>query len=152
MLFFLQNPMSTGTPQFLYDRLNQVNQFTLDPCATDLNHKCPKYFTIEDNGLAQSWANEVVFINPPYSDIAKWVEKAFNEAKRNDAICIMLIPARTDTKYWHNFIMKANSITFIKGRLKFGSMKTAAPFPSCIVEFYKDSCSFPLEIRAMDNK
>jgi site-specific DNA-methyltransferase (adenine-specific) len=103
-------------------------------------------------GLTQDWSEQVVFINPPYSKIAQWVEKAFNEARNKNAVCVLLIPARTDTKYWHQFIMKANKITFIKGRLKFGSMKTAAPFPSCVVEFYKDSISFPSHFNTMDNK
>ena len=125
-----------ATPQFIYDWLNDIHSFTLDPCASDDNHKCDKYFTIETDGLKQSWKDEVVFINPPYSDISKWVEKSFDECVTNNAKCVLLIPSRTDTKYWHRFIMPAaHSICFLQGRLKFGNSKNSAPFPSCIVYF-----------------
>lgn len=82
-------------------------------------------------GLTKSWDNEVVFCNPPYSDISNWVDKGFC----SNATSVFLIPARTDTKYFHNFCAKAKEIRFIKGRLKFSDSKNAAPFPSCLVVF-----------------
>jgi len=125
-----------ATPQNLFDELNDEFKFTLDPCATDENAKCSKYFTIEDDGLSKDWSNEVVFMNPPYGrEIKKWIKKAYEESL-NGATVVCLIPARTDTTYWHDFIFnKANDIRFLRGRLKFGNSKNSAPFPSAIVVY-----------------
>lgn len=128
------------TPQHLFDELNQEFNFTLDPCATEENAKCSKYFTIEDDGLSKDWSNDVVFMNPPYGrEIKKWIKKAYEESL-NGATVVCLIPARTDTMYWHDFIFdKADDIRFLKGRLKFGNGKNSAPFPSAIVVYkYKE--------------
>ncbi len=128
------------TPQYLFDELNEEFNFTLDPCATDENAKCSKYFTIEDDGLSKDWSNDVVFMNPPYGrEIKKWIKKAYEESL-NGATVVCLIPARTDTMYWHDFIFdKADDIRFLKGRLKFGNSKNSAPFPSAIVVYkYKE--------------
>ena len=76
-----------------------------------------------------------MFCNPPYSNIARWVEKAFTETKNNNTLVVMLIPSRTDTRYFHNYIYNRAEIRFIKGRLKFGNSKNSAPFPSMIVIF-----------------
>lgn len=127
-----------ATPQALFDKLNQSYKFTLDPCATAQTAKCSKYFTLEDDGLSKSWANENVFINPPYSNVAGWVEKAYKESLENNATCVLLIPSRTDTKWFHRFCMQADVVQFVKGRVKFenGSGKpNSAPFPSMIVVF-----------------
>ena len=129
-----------GTPQPFFDKLNRKYKFTLDACANPENAKCEKYFTIEDDGLTKNWANEVVFVNPPYSDVGKWVAKAHYESTHNNATVVLLIPARTDTKYWHDYIMDgANRIYFIKGRLKFVDKNNitgnSAPFPSAVVVF-----------------
>lgn len=125
-----------ATPQNLFDELDDEFNFTLDPCATDENAKCSKYFTIEDDGLSKDWSNEVVFMNPPYGrEIKKWIKKAYEESL-NGATVVCLIPARTDTTYWHDFIFgKANDIRFLRGRLKFGNSKNSAPFPSAIVVY-----------------
>lgn len=125
-----------ATPQNLFDELNEEFNFTLDPCATDENAKCSKYFTIEDDGLSKDWSNDVVFMNPPYGrEIKKWIKKAYEESL-NGATVVCLIPARTDTTYWHDFIFgKANDIRFLRGRLKFGNSKNSAPFPSAIVVY-----------------
>nr|DAL75075.1 MAG TPA: DNA N-6-adenine-methyltransferase [Caudoviricetes sp.] len=125
-----------ATPQNLFDKLNEEFNFTLDPCATDENAKCSKYFTIEDDGLSKDWSNDVVFMNPPYGrEIKKWIKKAYEESL-NGATVVCLIPARTDTTYWHDFIFgKANDIRFLRGRLKFGNSKNSAPFPSAIVVY-----------------
>jgi len=124
------------TPQDLFDRLDAEFHFTLDPCATLENTKCEKYYTRKDNGLLQDWANHTVFVNPPYGrKIGKWVKKSFCEALDHGIIVVMLIPARTDTRYWHKYVMKANEIRFIKGRLYFGDGTKRAPFPSTVVIF-----------------
>lgn len=120
-----------STPQAFYDRLDTEFVFTLDPCATDDNHKTDRYFTIKDDGLSQSWDNEVVFMNPPYGRvIGDWMKKA-SEA---NAIVVCLIPARTDTRWWHDYVIgRADEIRFIRGRLKFGNQVNSAPFPSAVV-------------------
>ena len=117
-------------------KLDKEFNFTLDPCCVPQTAKCDKYFTPEDNGLQQDWSNDVVFMNPPYGrQIPKWIEKAYKESVKG-ATVVCLIPSRTDTRYWHNYIFKyAAEIRFIKGRLKFGNSKNSAPFPSCIVIF-----------------
>ena len=126
-----------ATPQDLFDKLNAEFGFNLDPCALPENAKCENYFIPEINGLAQSWGGCKVFCNPPYGrQIYDWVKKAYNESRKPDTTVVMLIPARTDTRYFHEFIYhRAKEIRFIKGRLKFGSAKNAAPFPSMIVIF-----------------
>lgn len=126
-----------ATPQNLFDEPDQEFNFTLDPCALPDNAKCAKYYTPAEDGLAQSWGGEQVFCNPPYGrKIYDWVRKAYNESKKPGTTVVMLIPARTDTRYFHDFIYhQAKEIRFIKGRLKFGNAKNAAPFPSMIVIF-----------------
>ena len=127
-----------STPQYLFDILNDEFNFTLDPCADDSNHKCETYFTKESNGLLQSWKGHSVFCNPPYGKaIKEWVEKCYNESRDKDTTVVMLIPARTDTSYFHEFIYGKAEIRFIRGRLKFGDSKNAAPFPSMVVVFNK---------------
>lgn len=125
------------TPAALFEALNERYSFTLDPCATDENAKCAKYYTAQDDGLSQSWAGEVVFCNPPYGrQIGRWVEKCAKEAA--SAVVVMLIPARTDTAYFHEFIYHQARIEFIRGRLKFergGVPLGPAPFPSMLVYF-----------------
>jgi len=122
-----------STPQEFFDSLDEEFNFTLDPCCTKETAKCKKYYTIEDDGLKQSWDAETVFCNPPYGrEIKHWVKKA-SEAKGGTVV--MLIPARTDTIYFHDYIYKKSEIRFIKGRLKFGGHKNPAPFPSMVVIF-----------------
>ncbi len=123
-----------ATPQEVFDELNREFQFTLDPCATKENATCKKFYTKEDNGLLQSWEGERVFCNPPYGrEIGKWVKKAY-EASEGGATVVCLLPARTDTKWFHEYC-KQGEIRFIKGRLKFGEAKNSAPFPSMVVVF-----------------
>lgn len=129
---FTSNTNEWSTPQQTYDELNREFNFNLDPCATKENAKCSRYFTQSDDGLKQSWDNANVFCNPPYGrEIGLWVKKA---SECQGGVCVMLIPARTDTKYFHDYIYnKPNvEIRFIKGRLKFGDSKNSAPFPSMI--------------------
>lgn len=123
-----------ATPIKFYEELDKEFDFDLDPCATHENHKCKKYYTKEENGLIHSWKNRRVFCNPPYGrEIGEWVEKAFNENKDNNVFIVMLLPARTDTRWFHNWIYNKHEIRFLKGRLKFNDGKQSAPFPSMLV-------------------
>jgi|SRR5699024_834212 len=130
-----------ATPQNFFDMLDSEFNFTLDPCSTKENAKCKKFYTKEDDGLSKTWAGETVFMNPPYArEIKHWVEKAYTEVdnsrERERTIVVCLIPARTDTRYWHEYIFsKAKEIRFVKGRLKFGDGSGSAPFPSAVVVF-----------------
>ena len=127
-----------ATPQDFFDKLNEEFGFTLDPCANADNHKCGKYFTKEQDGLAQDWGTERVYCNPPYGrGIGEWVAKC----SRHKGLAVMLIPARTDTKWFHEYVyQKPNAeIRFIKGRLKFGTSSNSAPFPSMVIVFNKEA-------------
>jgi site-specific DNA-methyltransferase (adenine-specific) len=126
-----------ATPQAFFDKLNAEFGFTLDPCALPSNAKCTKYYTPTDNGLLQDWQGKIVFCNPPYGRaIYDWVRKCSEEASKPNTTIVLLAPARTDTRWFHEFIYhKAKEIRFVKGRLKFGNAQTAAPFPSMVVVF-----------------
>jgi site-specific DNA-methyltransferase (adenine-specific) len=129
---FSSNTNEWATPQALFDRLNRIFQFTLDPACTPENAKCAKYYTAKDNGLAQSWLGERVFLNPPYSrEIVQWVAKAREEADQG-ALVVGLLPARTDTRWWHEHVQGHAEIHFFAGRLKFGNVGSGAPFPSAL--------------------
>lgn len=136
ILFSSENEV-WATPSDFYNVLNDEFNFNLDPCALPENAKCENYFTPSEDGLLQDWGGHTVFCNPPYGrKIYNWVSKCSKESKKNNTIVVMLIPSRTDTRYFHEFIYhKAKEIRFIKGRLKFGESKTNAPFPSMIVVF-----------------
>lgn len=131
------------TPNHLFNQLNKEFDFTLDAAASDHNAKVDKYFTETDNSLIQDWEGRV-FVNPPYGrDLRHWVEKAQSESeKAYNEVVVMVIPARPDTSYWHDYIFdKAAEIRFIRGRLKFeilGAPKDPAPFPSAIVIYKKN--------------
>lgn len=132
--------MDWTTPKDFYDNLNKEFNFTLDPCCSHQNALCEKHYTKEENGLIQDWQGETVYCNPPYGkEIKDWVKKCFDESKKKNTTIVMLIPARTDTRYFHEYIYhKAKEIRFIKGRLKFGGdegNKGSAPFPSMVVIF-----------------
>ena len=121
------------TPQELFDKLNSEFCFDVDVCATDDNAKCANYFNTEQNGLAQSW-HGTCWMNPPYGrTIARWMRKAY-ESAQGGATVVCLVPARTDTVWWHDFAAKGE-VRFLRGRLKFGASKNSAPFPSAIIVF-----------------
>ena len=125
------------TPQWLFDALNAEFGFTLDPCSTHENAKCAHHFTKEEDGLWQDWGDSVVFMKPPFGHaIAGWMRKAYESAKAG-ATVVRLIPARTDTAYWHQYAMKSE-IRLLRGRLRFGDGKRVAPFPSAIVVMLPD--------------
>ena len=120
------------TPQDLFDKLNAVHHFTCDVCALPENAKCNTYYTPEIDGLSQVW-DGVCWCNPPYGrEIGKWVKKAYE----SNCKVVMLLPARTDTRWFHDYCIKGN-IEFLRGRLKFGNSENSAPFPSMIVIFDK---------------
>ena len=120
------------TPQWLYDQLNAEFSFTLDPCATPENAKCQTFFTASDDGLKQDWSGHTVFMNPPYGrQIGRWVQKA-HESALNGSTVVCLLPSRTDTRWWHDYVLK-HTVRFLKGRLCFGDKEGCAPFPSAIV-------------------
>lgn len=122
------------TPQRLFDALHAEFGFTLDPCATEANAKCGRYFTRAEDGLKQDWSRDVVFMNPPYGRmIGHWVKKAY-ESARQGALVVSLLPARTDTRWWHDYVMRGE-IRLLRGRLTFEGGKYPAPFPSAIVVF-----------------
>jgi phage N-6-adenine-methyltransferase len=131
------NSIEYETPQDLFNKLNNIYNFDIDVCATDQNAKCKKYFTIKDNGLIQKW-HGVCFMNPPYGrKIKDWIKKAYDESL-NNVKTVALIPARTCTTYWHDYIFPYCKIEFLKGRLKFknkNGVLNPAPFPSAIVIF-----------------
>ena len=117
---FSSNSEEWETPQELFNRLNDEFNFTVDVCATEKNHKCAKYFTKEQNGLTQDWHGEVVWCNPPYGrTIGEWVKRCCE----HKGVAVMLLPARTDTKWFHEYIYGNNEIRFIRGRLKFNNSK-----------------------------
>ena len=121
-----------ATPQGFFNRLNGEFDFTLDPCASSSNHKCSRYYTREQNGLKQDWGCHTVFCNPPYGRaIPSWMKKA-DAACRNGATVVLLVPARTDTKWFHRIAVN-HEVRFIEGRIKFGDGRGSAPFASILV-------------------
>ena len=124
-----------ATPIDLFQRLDRVWNFDLDVCADESNAKADRYFTRADDGLSQDWAPSVCWMNPPYGrEIGEWMKKAHDESLKG-ATVVCLVPARTDTAWWHNYAMRGR-IEFIRGRLKFGAATNSAPFPSAIVVFH----------------
>lgn len=126
-----------STPPQLFARLDREFGFTLDAAASQENAKCDRYFTPDDDGLRQDWGQHVVWCNPPYGRvIAQWVRKGFDAAQLG-ATVVMLVPARTDTAWWHDYAINGD-VEFLRGRLNFGGDRIRghnAPFPSCVVVF-----------------
>ena len=121
------------TPQTFFDTLDAEFHFDLDVCATRHDTKCVRYITPEQDALQQPWGG-ICWMNPPYGrHIGLWIQKAFHEAT-NGATVVALIPSRTDTRWWHEFVMRGE-IRFVKGRLMFGGCVNHAPFPSAVVIF-----------------
>ena len=118
----------------------EFGPFTLDVAATAENALCDKYFTAEDDGLAQDWTG-VVWCNPPYSSVARWVEKAYASSLTGSTV-VCLVPPRTDTRWWHHFFDKAE-VRYIQGRLRFSGAKSVAPFPSVLLVFRPTAASGP---------
>ena len=122
-----------ATPQYIFDGLNAEFGFNLDVCASSENAKCKQHFTREDDGLSQTWSG-VCWMNPPYGrQIKSWMKKAYESACQG-ATVVCLVPARTDTIWWHQYSLRGE-IRFLRGRLKFGKATNSAPFPSAVVIF-----------------
>jgi phage N-6-adenine-methyltransferase len=123
-----------STPQAFFDALDGEFHFTLDVCAIATNAKCDRYFTPEQDGLAQEWQQETVWCNPPYSHVAQWIAKSY-EASKAGATVVCLTYAKTDTRWWHTYCLPYAEIRYLKGRLKFAGSKNSAPSPSAVVIF-----------------
>ena len=124
------------TPQAFFDALNEEFNFDLDVCALPQNAKCKNFYTPEMDGLSQPWKGNV-WCNPPYGrEIGQWVKRAYISTKSGWAnLVVMLLQARTDTRWFHEYIYGKSEIRFVPGRLKFGNSKNSAPFPSMVVIF-----------------
>jgi len=126
-----------ATPQEIFDKYDRRFGFTLDVCASAINHKCDRYFDKEEDGLIQDWGHEVCWMNPPYGQqISLWMSKAA-EAAEVGATVVCLVPSRTDTRWWHEYAMRGE-IEFLRRRIKFiapSGKGDEAPFPSAIVIF-----------------
>lgn len=136
---FSSKKMDWETPQVLFEQLNRKFKFDLDACASDENHKIDNYFTEKDDALVQKWGGNV-FVNPPYGrSIGDFIKKAYEEHLRDpNRFIVMLVPSRTDTRYWQDYVIDKSTIKYIRGRLKFevdGVATDAAPFPSALVVY-----------------
>lgn len=126
-----------ATPQNFYDAINEEFSFNTDVCAIAENAKCPHYFTPEQDGLTQKWSG-VCWMNPPYGrQIRHWMRKAYESSLAGTTV-VCLVPARTDTSWWHEWAIRGE-VRFIRGRLKFGGAKHSAPFPCALVIFRPDA-------------
>lgn len=123
-----------GTPWPLFKKYDDEYHFTLDVCATPENAKCARFFSPEDDGLLQDWSADVCWMNPPFGkEIPRWMGKAYREAQRG-ATVVCLVPARTDTRWWHVYA-EQGEYEFIRGRVIFQGAKWNAPFPCAVVIF-----------------
>lgn len=124
------------TPDGLFSALDARFRFTLDPCCTHENAKCERHYTIQEDGLSQDWQGETVFCNPPYGRaLQSWVEKCRRESEKPGTVVVALLPARTDTRWFHDIILPSAEILFIRGRIRFGGSRWNAPFPSMVCIF-----------------
>lgn len=132
-----------ATPLDFFGPLHAEFLFTLDACAAPWNAKCPAYFSKADDGLSKRWAPNRVFLNPPYGkDIGRWLVKARQE-QRGGALVVALLPARTDTAWWHDCVEGKAEVRFVRGRIRFvqqDGKNDAAPFPSAIA-IYRPECA-----------
>jgi phage N-6-adenine-methyltransferase len=133
------------TPPEIFKKLDDKYHFDLDVCATKENTKCVIYIDPERDALKQDWGGHICFMNPPYGrEIKNWVKKAYEESKKPFTVVVCLLPARTDTSWWHDYVMKGQ-ITFIRGRISFlsnGKKLAPAPFPSAIVVFMNEHLGY----------
>ena len=127
------------TPKYLFDKISSIFNFSLDVCALPENAKCENYYTPKDDGLSKPWRGGV-WCNPPYGrEISSWVRKAYEESQKEyNSFVLMLLPARTDTKWWWDWVQGKATLFFIKGRVKFGDHNVGAPFPSVLALYMKD--------------
>lgn len=123
-----------STPQDFFNKMSfQYGPFDLDVCASFENAKCEKFYDQSTDGLTQTWGGRC-WMNPPYGrTIGQWMRKAYHESLLG-VLVVCLVPARTDTAWWHDYAMKGQ-IAFLRGRLKFGGHQNSAPFPNAVVVF-----------------
>jgi phage N-6-adenine-methyltransferase len=136
-VYHLHESDDWGPPQVEFDKLHAESGFTVDTCGIPSNAKCNRYFTPEQDGLRQDWGREVCFMNPPYSQVARWIAKAY-EASRAGATVVCIINASVDTRWWHQYVEGRAEVRFPKGRWKFerpGRTGKNAPRPTAIVIF-----------------
>ena len=155
-VMFSRNTDEWSTPEDFYQALHTEFGFGLDAAASDGNTKCPAWFSLDINALQMSWYDAVmavgtaeglssapaVWLNPPYSQCRDFLKKASEEARAGCTV-VCLVPSRTDTRWWHEYVWDATTheprpgveIRFVKGRLKFGNAKQSAPFPSVVIIF-----------------
>jgi len=136
------------TPKDFFDELNREFHFTLDPCASKENAKCKQYVTKLFNGLSIPWSiySDSIFVNPPYDrDIGKWLKKALEESQRGITIVCLIQARSSDTKWWHNYVMKANEIRYVKERLQFtiNGKKGSRSSISSVVVIFTPYCKGP---------
>lgn len=130
---FISNKQDYETPMEIFEPLNKEFNFAVDVCATNENKKCESYFNEAQDGLKQNWMG-VCWMNPPFKNVSKWIEKAYRES-RNGATVVCLVASKTNTNWWHNYVMNADEIRYIKGRPKFIGCKHGLPLPLSIVIF-----------------
>ena len=137
-VFLSSQTVEWATEQAFFDQVNREFGFTVDVAANASNAKCERFYDIESDGLMQDWDGETVWCNPPYGDrIKDWMYKAAT----SNATTVLLVPARTDVKWFHEIVLGRAEVRFIKGRLRFGCSKDPAPFPTMLVIFRPDANS-----------
>mgnify|MGYP000993835066 CR=1 FL=1 len=142
-LMFSSKKEDWETPQLFFNELNKKYKFNWDLASSDANAKCVNHFTVGDDSLSQDWSalEGNLWLNPPYGrDLKRWVKKAYESSLNREGVLVMLIPSRTDTSYWHDYIFDKAEIKFIRGRLKFengGVASQPAPFPSALIVYGK---------------
>ena len=134
---FASKNQEYATPVDMFNRIDEEFHFTLDVCADEFNHKCDKYFSVQDNALEQDWSGNVCWMNPPYKDLKVWIKKAYEESRKPNTTVVCLIPARTNTKWWYDYCMNGK-IIFIIGRPKFEGCIHGLPQPLALIVFNKD--------------
>jgi len=133
-MFSSKNPC-WATPPSVFNPLDEEFCFDIDVCASNENAKCSLFYSEDADGLSKDWGANVCWMNPPYGrEISRWMRKAY-ESSQQGATVVCLVPARTDTAWWHDYAMKASEIRYVRGRIKFVGAKSNAPFPSAIVIF-----------------
>lgn len=151
LTLFSSKEMDWQTPVDFFSKLDKEFNFTLDPAAVPVSALCEKYFTPEDDGLKQDWSEDIVFCNPPYGrSISNWIRKGYQEGQKTTVV--FLIPSRTDTAYWHDYVMKADEIRFVRGRIAFykEGYDNKAPFPSAVVIWRPNSTNPTPFIKTME--
>jgi phage N-6-adenine-methyltransferase len=138
---FTSDRQDWETPPDLFKRYDDKYRFTLDVCATPENAKCREFISPEVNGLLWDWTEYRCWMNPPYGrEIGQWVRKAYIESTKG-AFVVALLPARTDTAWWHNWVIGPNpqhpyaQVEYLRGRIKFVGAKSTAPFPNAIAVY-----------------